>query len=374
MGTSALTPYRILHVSTDADDAKLHVAFRRHIHALQRGRLSDEQFRLVCRAYECLTDHEQRTVFDATEKWVHELSLTEYTLQQLANERILCSTLRIALLGALPEEINAQDPGSGYTLLYCAVRAGNDQAVEIAIDRGADLDSIQRDGSTALHAASFYGHSSAVYSLLWNGADFSIRNNYGKRAAKQALNRRIKQVFTELKKSPFVQVAAKRLSWLKTHRYEFAAYINYRYYRCYHTLLHCASKKGFLEIVCWLVEQCSADLDIVDLKGNSALHLATAHGHRPVVEYLLDRGASPHLLNHEDLTAQQIAQRSNIGISHRCFVGSTTRVCSTWQRPVSPRGLNIISGRTLRTLAMNTAPLCSTLPVDTAKCLLRDGC
>jgi hypothetical protein len=156
MGTSAGTPYRVLHVPTDANDAKLHVAFRRYIHALKRGRLSDEQFILVCRAYECLTDSDQRKVFDTTEHWVYELSLTEYTVQQLANERSLCSTLRVSLLGALPGELNAQDPISGYTLFYCATRAGNDEAVQIAIDTGVDLDTIQRDGSTALHAAAFY--------------------------------------------------------------------------------------------------------------------------------------------------------------------------------------------------------------------------
>jgi ankyrin repeat protein len=135
------------------------------------------------------------------------------------------------------------------------------------------------------------------------------------RAEKEALSRRIKQVFVDLKKSPFVQVAAKRLSWLKTHRAEVAAYINHRYYRRHQTLLHCASKKGFILIVRWLVEQCFASLNIVDLNGNSALHLASAHGHRSIVEYLLGRGADPHLRNHEDLTAQQIAQRSNIDFS-----------------------------------------------------------
>ena len=69
MGTSAGTPYQVLHVPTDANDAKLHVAIYRYIHALKRGRLSGEQFRLVYRAYECLTDSDQRKVFDTTEHW-----------------------------------------------------------------------------------------------------------------------------------------------------------------------------------------------------------------------------------------------------------------------------------------------------------------
>jgi hypothetical protein len=45
---------------------------------------------------------------------VYELSLTEYTLEQPTNERILRRTLCLHLLEALPWEINAQDLNNGH--------------------------------------------------------------------------------------------------------------------------------------------------------------------------------------------------------------------------------------------------------------------
>ena len=321
MQSLPVTPYRILQVSSNASDAKLHSAFRRRIHALKKGRLSDDQFQLVCRAYECLGDVNRRKLYDETGEWHYKLSAKDYTLQQLANERILCVPLRLSLAEATTRQINTPDPGSGYTLLYCAARTGNDEAVQIAIEKGAQLDLLQRDGDTALHAAAFFGHSTVVRCLLEHGANSSLHNQSGKCAEKASFDRHIRRVFIELKESPFVQLAAQRLSWLQANKPKVDAYINHRYYRCHQTLLHCASKKGFLEIVCWLVEFCSADLNIVDLNGNSALHLAAINEHASVVQYLLKNGANPHLLNQANFTAEEESQRSGDDLSptFRCM-------------------------------------------------------
>ncbi|CAF3929925.1 unnamed protein product, partial [Rotaria sp. Silwood1] len=82
-------------------------------------------------------------------------------------------------------------------------------------------------------------------------------------------------------------------------------HIDEQYYVQRQTLLHCACKKGYIDLVRWLVDERKANLDIVDINGNSPLHLACYGGHISVVEYLLNKGANPLLLNKWCVTAEQ---------------------------------------------------------------------
>ena len=286
MGTSALPPYTILRVSADATHEELSVAFRDSIHAFNAKRLPTRIFRRVCRAYECLTNDDQRRHFDETSEWISILPIKNYTLQQLSNESELWKSLDSRLNQITREEINAQDPNTSYTLLYCAARVGNKWAVQTAIDRNGPLDVLQSDGSTALHAAAFYGHTDTVRYLLENGANSSILNQTGNFAEQEAFDDSTRQVFAELQESVFVQVAANQFPRFKANPILSDWNVNDKYYCSQQTLLHCASKKGFLDIVRWLVKEHSADLNIVDCNGNSALHLAVINDHVVVVKYL----------------------------------------------------------------------------------------
>src|SRR5690606_5171391 len=107
------------------------------------------------------------------------------------------------------------------------------------------------------------------------------------------------------KEIPYVQAAANKLQWFKDNIHNLNQHIDEQYYAQRQTLLHCASKKGHLNLVHWLVEKCSANLDIVDINLNSALHLAAYGGHISVVEYLLNRGANSLLINKSKMTAEQ---------------------------------------------------------------------
>ncbi|CAF4442200.1 unnamed protein product, partial [Adineta steineri] len=71
------------------------------------------------------------------------------------------------------------------------------------------------------------------------------------------------------------------------------------------TLLHCACKKGYDDLVHWLIEQKLANLDLVDFNGNSALHLAAYGGHTSIVEYLLNSGCDSTLRNRWGTTAEE---------------------------------------------------------------------
>jgi hypothetical protein len=58
-----------------------------------------------------------------------------------------------------------------------------------------DIDRIESNGSTALHAASYYGHANIVRLLLQQGANTTIRNKYKKTAKEEASTDDVRSVF-----------------------------------------------------------------------------------------------------------------------------------------------------------------------------------
>ena len=64
MGASLRTPYSILGISENANNNQIRSTFREHIHAMKQGELSKHAFASICRAFECLSDHEKRQSYD----------------------------------------------------------------------------------------------------------------------------------------------------------------------------------------------------------------------------------------------------------------------------------------------------------------------
>ncbi len=303
MSTLDKTPYEILDVPEDIDDDKLCKVYRTKIHEHLENKISAINYRHICRAYETLSDFDKRKRYDSENEWISELSIDEYTLQQLSAEPDLIRDLKQRLRSTNLTIINAQDPITGHTTLYTASRTGNIEAVKFLTEQGADSDLSQRIESTALHAASFYGHANIVRCLLESGANYRIMNSCGHTAEEEAYNDDIKKVFIEFKQIDYVRVAANELDWflengLKRHS-------DTEYFCQHQTLLHCASKKGYLGLVIWLIVQRSANMDLIDLNGNSALHLACYGGHFSIVNYLLNRGCDPTLRNRWGKTAEE---------------------------------------------------------------------
>lgn len=176
MATLEKTPYQILDVAEDIHYVKLRQIYRTKIHEHLEHKISAINFRRICRAYETLSDYDKRKLYDSEKKWISELSIDKYTLQQLAAEPSLIRDLKQRLINASLTTINGQDPVTGHTALYTGARAGNAEAVKFLTEQGADPDLSQRTKSTALHVASFYGHANVVRCLLESGADYRIQN------------------------------------------------------------------------------------------------------------------------------------------------------------------------------------------------------
>ena len=80
---------------------------------------------------------------------------------------------------------------------YLACCEGNIDAVKEILPNLnlEDIDQIEPDGGTALHAAAQYGHMDIVKLLLDRGANIEIMNKSKKKAEEEASNDKIKELF-----------------------------------------------------------------------------------------------------------------------------------------------------------------------------------
>lgn len=165
---------------------------------------------------------------------------------------------------------------------------------------------------------------------LQNGAAYRLRNAFSSTAEEETRTSDVRQVFAELKQIAFVQAATNQLNWFKANIEHFTQHIDEQYFEHRQTLLHVASREGCLKLVCWLVEERSSNLDIVDVNLNSALHSAVYNEHSVIVEYLLDCGANPLLVNKRNMTPEQEGER-HATMMRPVFKLYVNVTCSPWQ-------------------------------------------
>lgn len=87
--------------------------------------------------------------------------------------------MRTALgAGASP---NARQPvtKNGWTALSCAVLSGKEEAVQVLLAAGAEVNAFCLDGTTPLHKACLWGHIRIAVLLLEQGADHSLQDQEG---------------------------------------------------------------------------------------------------------------------------------------------------------------------------------------------------
>ena len=89
------------------------------------------------------------------------------------------------------EIVDVNQPGSiDDTMLHIAAWKGELPDVEVLIACVAKVNAIGDIGNTPLHGAAAKGHLAVAKALLSNGADRSIKNEFGETAADWALNAR----------------------------------------------------------------------------------------------------------------------------------------------------------------------------------------
>ncbi|KAF7170950.1 hypothetical protein CNMCM5623_003397 [Aspergillus felis] len=142
-------------------------------------------------------------------------------------------------------DVNSMDDQSGtaYTALHHASAQGHSTAVRLLLHHNADVDKLGSDGMTALHLAAQNGHDEPVRIMLEHGIDVNQRTKIG-----------------------------------------------------HMTALHLAAEAGNLPVVRVLLHH-GADIAAVDEVGNSPLHFSAKNGHADVTSVLFVHGANAYAQN-----------------------------------------------------------------------------
>ncbi|KAF3935762.1 Ankyrin-1 [Dactylella cylindrospora] len=181
---------------------------------------------------------------------------------QNGHEKILSILLKESLI-----RIETRDK-DGDTALLHAAREGHRGAVELLINKGADVNAQGGSHSSALRAAAEKGHDKIVGMLLSNGAEVNTQED-GYDDALHLASAKGHDKIVEMLLSKGADINARGNG--------------------YHTPLQRASDGGHYNIVELLLSK-GADFRMDD-KGESALKEASRAGHDKVVELLISKGA-----------------------------------------------------------------------------------
>ncbi|KAI9856806.1 MAG: hypothetical protein M1813_008743 [Trichoglossum hirsutum] len=166
-------------------------------------------------------------------------------------------------------EMETRD-GDGRTALHLAARGGHDAVVRLLVGGGANLAARDGLGWTALHEAAASGHETVVRLLAEKGADVRAVERGGRTALHEAAEGG-HEVAARLLVENGADVAAKN--------------------RLGRTALHEAAKSGHQAVVRLLVEN-GADITAKDYLGWTALNRAAEGGHEAVARLPVGGGAT----------------------------------------------------------------------------------
>lgn len=167
-----LNPWQVLGLnSSDASREAIKAAFKKKIHQPVRQNRA-----IVSIAHHMLTSSAGRYKrVEGTDEFVV-TRRDHFMLAACGHTHEL--TLRIAKDGNIVERRDEH----GRTLLYIASKSGFYDTCNLLLQKGAYVNEAQRDGSTPLHGAAFFGHELIVGLLLQHGAKSDIRNKWGNTA------------------------------------------------------------------------------------------------------------------------------------------------------------------------------------------------
>jgi len=208
--------------------------------------------------------------------------------------RLCCRIRAVGREDARTRELNSQ--------LWASARKGKQAVQGLLLTRheslvgevdrllreGAEINSADAFGDTALHAACENAHADIVARLLRGGADVMVKNTKGKAPAC-------------LKFQPLIAVAEdgpEETTHSLLQRGANVKEVNDKG----HTALHLAAKSGRNQIVSLLHEK-GCPLDERDYRGRTPLHFAASEGHPEITKILLDKGANVNAKTQAGTTA-----------------------------------------------------------------------
>ena len=182
----SIDPYQELGLSPGATNNETKAAYRAR--ARQRPRQRQVMASL---AYHMITCSPSSKEYVITSSDQFALAATGYT---------------DLLMGNFRGNLNQQDK-HGRTSLYIAARSGFYDRSRALLKAGAPVNQVQRDGSTPLHGAAYYGQVRIVKLLLSSGADPTIKNRWDNTPIIETVDPDIKKLLLEYKEDKIAELA-----------------------------------------------------------------------------------------------------------------------------------------------------------------------
>ncbi|XP_043237792.1 oxysterol-binding protein-related protein 1-like [Amphibalanus amphitrite] len=168
------------------------------------------------------------------------------------------------------------------TALHLATYFGHTRVVELLLEHGADINAVNQCGDTPLHKAAHIGHEELVLLLLKHGASVSVVNGDGRLAAAVSSDPYI---------SSLLRAAAGTERRLRQQR-----------------LLRAASDGLTTTVDRMLKEPQPPNINCQDDQGNTCLHVAAYRGHKAMAVLLLENGIDTTIRNSQGQLAVDLTR------------------------------------------------------------------
>lgn len=235
----------------------------------------------------------------------------------------------------------------GLTALHQACIDDNLEMVEFLVQRGADVNRGDNEGWTPLHATASCGFLSIAKFLLDHGASVSAVNNDGELAIdisesdemEELLQKEIDRQGVNCDKSRHTEermMLEDAKGWLNAKRFGDKAHE-----KTGATALHVAAAKGYIKVMGVLV-QAGAPVNSQDLDGWTPLHAAAHWAQREACEILCKEFCNMDIKNHVGQTAFDVADPDVLELLEQLQKKQTTMqkdrpdITSLLNRPAVP--------------------------------------
>lgn len=261
----------------------------------------------------------------------HETSPEAFTSMHLAAYAGLSWLLLKLLDSYSPPDIHARDSHGNMPLLWAA-KNGHGAAVQLLLDRGANVAAENYEGVTALYWAANNGHATIIEQLLKSGANCRPKDKVGWTPLHRAAFNGHTEVTRILLDNNADIEAMDSTKW---------------------TALMRAATIGNVEITRLLLSK-SANVKVRDMEGCTPLHHAAANGHSQVIKLHLEHGSeleakdneSWSVLHHAAWNGHEKTTRyvlkKGVALNSKADNGWTALHQATWQ------GHSAVVGRLLR--------------------------
>ncbi|XP_013179321.1 PREDICTED: protein phosphatase 1 regulatory subunit 12A isoform X3 [Papilio xuthus] len=238
----------------------------------------------------------------------------------------------------------------GLTALHQACIDDNMDMVEFLVSHGADVNRRDNEGWTPLHATASCGIDSIARFLIENGSDVAAVNYDGElpidlaeipESMRQLLRQAIESQGIDCdkcRKAESTALLTDARQWAKN------GYVEVRDPKTGGTPLHVAAAKGYLEVAKTLLEDCKIDANCIDYEGWTPLHAAALWGQKEVAALLINHGAKLDIKNYSGQTCVEVVdpkistwlREAAVTARRKLLLGENTRTRAGSLRRVTP--------------------------------------